>query len=533
MSIKLSRSLLISAVSAALLMACSDEKHQNVASEAMVVPNNVVSIDAGAVRGVEINGVVAYKGIPFAAAPVGDLRWSAPKPVDKWQGEFDASQYGADCMQKPFPSDAAPLGTEPAEDCLFINVWEDAQKSEQLQPVVVWIHGGGFVNGGSSPDVYSGHKFAEKGVVFVSFNYRLGRFGFFAHPALTAEDGGLANYAYLDQVAAMKWVQDNIAAFGGDPKAVTVMGESAGGGSVLNLLTAAEAQGTFDKAIIMSGGGRGPIMGQRFVNEGTEFSPSGEEFGLNLGKQYGIEGSDAEALKALRALTAEQITDGLNMASMGGQTTYAGPMSDGVTSHKNQFELLDTGHFANVPLMIGTTSMDIGFGFAKSKQELFASFGDDSAAAQQAYDPDGVLDIRTLNMLVAADRMMHEPAHYLAGKYAANGQAAWLYRFSYVAESMRNEWPGAPHATDIPYFFNTIAAKYGDALTALDRQAGELSLQYFVNFVKQGNPNGDGVAHWGQFDPAKPEIMNISMQATGEYGLDPLQTRMNLVNAAR
>lgn len=493
-----------------------------------------VKISSGLVQGVSQNGITSYKGIPYAAAPVGNLRWAATRPAATWDGVLSADSFGADCMQLPFPSDAAPLGTAPAEDCLFVNIWHAEEVSSEPKPVVVWIHGGGFVNGGSSPDVYSGEKFAEKGVIFASFNYRLGRFGFFGHPALTAEDGGLGNYGYMDQVAAMKWIKENIAAFGGDPNKVTIMGESAGGGSVINLLTSADAVDTFSGAIVMSGGGRGRLMGARSVTTDVGPLKSAEWYGLNLAAQYGIEGTDANALAALRALSADQVTDGLNMASMRAKETYAGgPLSDGATAHPQQSNAVANGEFAKVPLLIGTTSMDIGFGFAETKDELFGTFGDNADAARDAYDPDGKLDIRILNMLVAGDRMMHEPAHYFAGQYAKYDQSAWVYRFSYVAESMRNEWPGAPHATDIPFFFNTIAYKYGDKLTALDQQAGELSLDYFVNFVKHGNPNSPELTNWVNYDPASPMILDISMDATAVVGEDPLQKRLTLVAEAR
>ena len=168
-----------------------------------------VRTESGLVTGAVADGVVSWKGIPFAAPPVGDLRWRAPRPAPPWTGVKQATAYAHDCMQLPFPSDAAPLGTPPAEDCLYLNVWAPEKPAAAKLPVMVWIHGGGFVNGGSSPAVYDGSHFARRGVVFVSFNYRLGRFGFFAHPALTKESAGapLGNYGYLDQIAALQWVQ--------------------------------------------------------------------------------------------------------------------------------------------------------------------------------------------------------------------------------------------------------------------------------------------------------------------------------------
>ncbi|KAI6244315.1 Carboxylic ester hydrolase [Aphelenchoides fujianensis] len=233
-------------------------------------------------------------GVPFAQPPVGELRWRAPQPVKPWTGVRPATAYGHDCMQKPFPSDAAPLGTEPAEDCLVANA------SAKPMPVMVWIYGGGFVNGGSSPAVYAGDQFAKQGIVFVSFNYRVGRFGFFGHPALTAAnaDGGLlGNYGYMDQIAALKWVKENARAFGGDPNNITVFGESAGGGSVHMLLTSPQSKGLFQKAAIMSGGGRGSLMGPRRLGQDLPGAPSAETIGLNFAKSVGIEGTGPEALR--------------------------------------------------------------------------------------------------------------------------------------------------------------------------------------------------------------------------------------------
>ncbi|MBW8898156.1 MAG: carboxylesterase family protein, partial [Massilia sp.] len=186
----------------------------------------VVATDTGKVQGAVAGGVASWKGIPFAAPPVGDLRWRAPQPAAAWSGVRAATGYGHDCMQLPFPSDAAPLGTPPSEDCLYVNVWRPAKvPATRKLPVIVWIYGGGFVNGGSSPPTYAGAALAQQGVVLVIFNYRLGRFGFFAHPHLTrqanAADEPLGNYGFMDQLAALRWVKRNVAAFGGDASNVT------------------------------------------------------------------------------------------------------------------------------------------------------------------------------------------------------------------------------------------------------------------------------------------------------------------------
>ncbi|MEJ5368200.1 MAG: carboxylesterase family protein [Bryobacteraceae bacterium] len=488
------------------------------------------TVETGKLRGIQTGGVVAFKGIPYAAPPVGANRWRPPQPAAKWTGVRDASRYGADCMQLPFPGDAAPLGVTPAEDCLFVNVWKPAAGGRRL-PVMVWIYGGGFVNGGSSPEVYDGSRFAEKGIVFVSFNYRLGRFGFFAHPALTKESPGgmLGNYAFMDQIAALKWVQRNIAAFGGDPNNVTIFGESAGGMSVLTLMTSPAARGLFHKAIVQSGGGRNLLGPMRKLRESQGTLSSAESVGIAFAKKMGIEGEDAKALEALRALPAEKIVDGLNMATMN-TPTYSGPMLDGKIVVESVEDAFLGGRQAKVPFIAGANNMDIGFSFARTLEDVFQPFGDLRARAEAAYNGDGKGDVRTVGYLVAMDRMMIEPARFTVRRMAAAGQKAFHYRFSYVAESMRKEWPGAPHATEIPYVFNTVKVKYGEKLAPADQAMADLVHAYWVDFVKKGDPNGSGRPAWPACDPACDTVLEFGLQQTAAK-TDPWKARLDVTEA--
>ena len=490
---------------------------------------NQVAIDSGVLAGASSDGVLSFKGVPFAAPPVGPLRWRAPQPAAHWTGVRPATDYGHDCMQLPFPSDAAPLGTKPDEDCLVLNVWRPANAEGRKLPVMVWIYGGGFVNGGSSPAVYDGSQFAKHGIVFVSFNYRLGRFGFFAHPALTREnaDGDLlGNYAYMDQIAALKWVQRNISAFGGDPSNVTVFGESAGGGSVHMLLTSPMASGLFAKAVIESGGGRGGLLGSRTVQ-------AAEPTGVALARANGIEGDGAEALAALRALPQEKLVNGLNMASMGAAAgTYAGgPLLDGKIVVEDPDRAYRAGRNARVPVMIGANSMDIGFATAKTMDELFKPFGANAAKARAAYDPTGSGDVRAVGAKVAMDRTMEEPARFTAAQFARQGLPSYEYRFSYVAESMRKQWSGAPHATEIPYVFDMVAAKYGKDLTAADEATARAANAYWANFAKTGDPNGPGLPHWPRYAPSTDGVMDFTPDGPkGEP--DPFKARFDVTAAA-
>ena len=442
-----------------------------------------VTIDTGTLHGVSANGVLAWKGIPFAAPPVGDLRWRAPQPAAHWQGTREAATYGHDCMQVPFPSDAAPLGTPPDEDCLYANVWRPANAKGKL-PVVFWIYGGGFVNGGASPPTYSGAGLARQGVLFVSANYRVGRFGTFAHPALTKADedhGLLGNYGYMDQLAALKWVQKNIAAFGGDPDNVTIIGESAGGMSVHVLVTSPMTKGLFKKAVVMSGGDGGGMGGADLA--------SVEKIGADFAKSKGIAADDPQALAKLRALSQDQVTDGLNMMAMftaKGPPTFASPFADGKLA-VDAGAAYRSGNFAHVPIMIGATSADMG----------------------------------------GKTGMMIAGARKLETTISSKGVPVYAYRFSYVAENPPPAPPGMPpqdgagHASDIPFFFDTQAIKYGDRTTARDNAMGRAISAYIVNFAKTGNPNGRGLPAWPEYSRAKDQIMDFSASGKAMPEKDP------------
>jgi len=449
----------------------------------------VVTIDSGKVEGKVDAGIASWKGIPFAAAPVGSLRWRAPQAVQPWTGVRQAISYAADCMQLPFPSDAAPLGTKPDEDCLYLNVWKPADaKGKGKLPVLVWIYGGGFVNGGSSPPTYSGAELAKQGVVVVSFNYRIGRFGFFAHPQLTQEagqDAALGNYGFMDQIAALQWVKRNAAAFGGDPSNVTITGESAGGMSVNFLLTSPQSRGLFAKAVVMSGGDGGTAP--------TPL-PAAEKVGVNFATAKGIAADDPKALDKLRALPADSVVDGLNLANfrMQGMPTYRGPFADGRLAIDSGAAFA-AGRMHKVPVMIGATSADIG--------------------GKTGY-------------MVAGARS-------LAATLAGHGLPVYAYRFSYVAESVAKPDAGAGHATDIPFFFDTVAVKYGEQATGKDVAVGKAMSTYMVNFAKRGDPNGAGLPAWPRYARREDRIMDFAASGKPVAQEDPWGAEIDAAAASR
>jgi para-nitrobenzyl esterase len=451
-----------------------------------------VTIDSGALSGASDGAVDIYKGIPYAAPPVGALRWMPPATPASWTGTRDATAFGAICPQPQRPDGGIAMGAgaTQSEDCLSLNVF--TPHGAHKAPVMVWIHGGAHRFGSGSGAIYDGTMFAKEGVVLVSINYRLGLLGFFAHPALTraaAPDAPLGNYGQMDQIAALKWVQRNIAAFGGDPANVTVFGESAGGSSILYMLATPSAKGLFAKAIVESGGGWNvPVTLAQKESEGADFAAKA--------------GFANATLEQLRSIPAEKTLD---MPAVLG----FGPFVDGRLVTATPAQAFASGHAIDVPLVIGSNN------FEASLMQSFnippdRIIGRLTPAARAVYASDAASD-DALAQAVFTDSVMGAPAHWIAGK-ASGGAPSWLYHFSYVASMQRGRAPGARHGSEIPYVFSTgsaLASRFGITLTDEDRAMEHLVHSCWVGFAKTGKPACDGGQAWPAYEPAADQVLEF------------------------
>ncbi|CAN5121139.1 carboxylesterase family protein [soil metagenome] len=477
-----------------------------------------VRIDSGALVGVEANGVSAFKGIPFAAPPVGALRWLAPQRAAHWTGDRAADAYGAPCMQA-LSKDNGLGQAAPSEDCLTVNVWSPDLKPAKKLPVMVWIHGGGYTGGSGTALLYDGTELAKQGVVLVTLNYRLGRFGFFAHPALSAEAKGKVadNFGMLDMIAALQWVKRNAAAFGGDASNVTIFGESAGGAAVHALMVSPQARGLFAKAISESGAGR--AMPAILDKPGPRGMPSAVADGEAFAKKLG-----ASTVTELRALPADKIQAAGALSVFSG----GGPVIDGVTLPMGPVEAFSKGKQAKVPFLIGANNVELP-GTLASYKNTAATWGGASEAqlaelAKYYPDPD------TFALNVAGEMSMVEPARWLAGVHARSNPT-WLYRFSVVTAAQRPGMKGARHAQERQYVFRTLSASPWKTDANDEVQAKAMSA-YWVAFAKTGNPNTPGLPAWPAFTAQGDQLLEFTDNGP-VAGTSPFAERLNAIASVR
>jgi para-nitrobenzyl esterase len=462
---------------------------------ASIVAASIVQIDSGRISGTAESGVASYKGIPYAAPPVGNLRWRPPQPVAAWSGTRAADKVGPLCKQKINTEDNGVGPPPDSEDCLNLDVYSPAKARKAKLPVMFWIHGGGYVNGSGTANLYNGTELAKQGVVVVSINYRLGRFGFFAHPALTKESpsGPLGNYAFMDQIAALQWVRRNISVFGGDPGNVTIFGESAGGGSVINLMISPPAQGLFQKAISQSGIARidFPYLDRPNDSEMLSAEDQGKLFAVKLGVS-------ADDVDALRAIPAQQIIDAGDP-----DTSAGGPMIDGKILTSRADVAFARHCEARIPFLLGSNALEFPPPHPKKREwEMLRFPAAQGARLLAAY---GSQDAYNTN--IGSDILFTEPARFLSQTHSEVAPV-YLYRFSVLSEQAPKKITAAPHASDRQYVFRTLNASPWPT-GPMDEKAAALIRAYWVAFAKTGDPNGGGRQKWPAYSASGDDLINF------------------------
>ena len=467
------------------------------------VLGETVQTENGTLRGAprDPQGILVFKGVPFAAAPVGDLRWQAPQPAKGWQGTRDAASYGNRCWSNVrVPALAGRSGGVPqSEDCLYLNVWTGAKASNERRPVMVWIHGGGFQFGAAGDSSTDGALLAQKGVVLVSINYRLGAFGFFAHPLLRSEGRLSGNFGMQDQVAALKWVRANISSFGGDPRNVTIFGESAGSQAVSLLMGSPMAKGLFHRAIGQSGSSLQQLPSL------AEIGLRGAAFASALGAS-----SVAKSIEELRAMPAERINAAATWDFPGGAVMVFAPGIDGHVFPAGMEETFRKGRQNDVPLLAGYNKRE-GFPFLpetlphgtaaeflaaaelvfgpEKMQEFLALYPTDSTAALNASAEELHADIR----------QKAETWAWLTRQAQTGKSAVYGYHFAYESPYS----PVASHVADVAFVFGTLAPQFfapkAPPAGLADRKLSNDLMNYWVNFAAKGDPNGPGLPPWPEF----------------------------------
>jgi para-nitrobenzyl esterase len=472
----------------------------------------IVSVTGGRVEGVTDDGITSFKGIPFAAPPVGNLRWRPPQPVRPWEGIKRADHFSPSCVQDPKILGRFIKPLVMSENCLYLNVWTPAHSAGEKLPVMVWIYGGGYFTGSTSFPTNDGARLAKQGVVLVSVSYRLGALGFLADPQLDAESPHhvSGNYGLLDMIAALKWVKANIAKFGGDPSRVTIFGQSAGGFSVSLLAQSPLANGLFQRAIAESGANFGPVQDDVRPNRFTlpTFPPMWRAEAL--GKRF-LAALGVHTIAAARALDAQAILTAQNSSRRA--FSWFVPVFDGYALRGAGYPLYETRHFNDTPVLIGTNS-DEGSLFeaphttpSQFETQVHAVFGSYAAGILAAYPHATEAQSSQAQRDVFRDYFMAWRAWSWARLQSVKGKGkAYLYYFDAgtpPSPGIPMDAQGSAHGAEVPYVFDNLATPTPPATVTLATMVSG----YWVNFAKTGNPNGPGLPRWPSFNTATQQVM--------------------------
>lgn len=466
--------------------------------------SEVVNVEGGQIEGYTKDDLFIYKGIPFAAPPVGDLRWKEPQPVQSWDGiketkTFSASPFQNEpkpfyCWSEEFIAPPKPL----SEDCLYLNVWTGAKKTDEKRPVFVWIYGGGFNSGSTACAIYDGEEYAKDGVVFVSLNYRVGPLGFMSHPELTKEQGGHSgNYGLLDQVAGLKWVQENIEVFGGDPKNVTVAGQSAGSMSVHALMASPLAKGLFNKAVAMSGGYGAAVR--------TFGQADADALGVQLQEALG-----AESLADMRSISPEKIQEAVSKV----QGRFAMVFDN---------YMLPEGSYENkanvVPVLSGWTKDDGRFlsgppmTLEQYTNSINKRFGENAEAYLSVFKAENDEQADIMQTRLSTLGFAGVPARKLA---LNSPEPVYVYEVAHIPTD-KPDFPnyGAFHTSDVPYALRNLHT-WDRPWQDHDLQVQEALSNYYLNFIKTGNPNAEGLPEWKNYTAENGYVQVIDNEITGK-----------------
>ena len=461
----------------------------------------VVKTDSGAVSGIQQGKLRVYHGVPFAAPPTGDLRWRPPAPVKSWDGVKETKEYAATC---PEPGSTAPLNM--SEDCLYLNVWTPAQNSDEKLPVMVFFYGGGFKSVAFSMPTYNGTTLANKGVIVVTPNYRLGALGFLAHPQLNNESphNASGNYGILDQQAALKWVQKNIGAFGGDPSRVTIFGQSAGAESTLIHLASPESKGLYQQAIVESG----PFWAQGAIIDATHPKAYAEQFGLEYATSLGYTGSDA--ITKMRLLSPQVLINATPSPTPGFWTTHTvqfEPTVDGWILPDSMDNLYLFHKINPVPLMIGnnandgtTLSADANMTVSEYVSFIKGRFGKDADAIFLKYPANSTAEVQLQLAQIMTDYDFSDSVKFIAGSMGDISPNTYVYRYSYIIPDQPD---GAFHGSENLLLFGVP--------TPADPTVAANVVDLWTRFAKTGNPNGGMNVTWPNYTRNQGRILVINI----------------------